>query len=361
MNQPILLTSTLCGIASATTLLASPAEAQIIIEDNIAQQEATPIKIVPGRTSTIHLKNESSISYIKLSDPSKTVYSVNAPVNSGYAKTIFLNQTEKNKFPGQTTHDRPNLYVVAIDEEGNQKNYEFIIDNSPQNDTKISIVSPPTEENKPVNAINTELGLASPYNVLEGLKYKLRKEEISSDSPLIMYVSELISTTLNSDKTLLEAAEEFQVPLSVLAELGRVGLIEETKARKLHAERIQAFGDRETEMVMSPPPKPIPTTRDLVPPPVNISSSLPQNQTVAATNLNIIETDLGSATLEDVKFGLSILRQKNQISEQKARSLELAIKGNLQVNNTATMTEIREIARIGLAFETRLRVRGSIS
>ena len=448
MNQSIFLTSTLCGIASVTTLLASPAEAQIKIEDTIAQQEATPIKIVPGKTSTIHFKDES-ISYIKLSDPSKTVYSVNAPIDSGFAKTIFLNQTEQLKFPGQTTHERPNLYIVAIDKEGNQKNYEFVIDNSPQNETKISIVSPSPAETKPVNAINTELGLANPYDVLEGLKYKLRTEEITSNSPLVVYVSEVVSTTLNSEKTLLEVAEELQVPLSVLTEFGRVGLIEKAKAQKLQVERIQASNEpriavphqsafpeerrslqgsvntervsdehkSETHVVQLPsatsefsssnvnkitPPPPIeiknfsssalsitnnnlkrqitdkdksvsPLVREspgeFNPPHTSIARTKvafqnysPKNpNSLELVNSRVIETDLGSATFEDVKFGLSVLRKKNQISEQKARSLEKAIQGDLKANDPKIMAELRDIARTGLAFKTRLRLLGTIS
>jgi hypothetical protein len=78
-------------------------------------------------------------------------------------------------------------------------------------------------------------------------------------------------------------------------------------------------------------------------------------------NSRVIETDLGFANFEDVKFGLSVLRKKNQISEQKARSLEKAIQGDLKANDPKIMAELRDIARTGLAFKTRLRLLGTIS
>ena len=341
MNKSVLLTSTLCSVA-ATTLLASPAEAQVEITDSVAQQQPIPINIVPGKASAIHFPNSRSISYIILSDRSRIVYSLNAPPNSGEARSIFLRQIEPLSFPGQTTHTQPNLHVVAIDNEGRQSSYEFVIANSSQNDTKIKIVPDEVVETRPVNAINTELGLANPYDVLAGLKYKLNKKELSPDSQLVLYASEAISTTLNSSKTLLEVAGEFQVPLSVLAEFGRVGLMEKAKARRLQARAIPTAIE----------------TKPLNNPTLKVATR-PQIET--EVNQFIIDTDLGAATLDDVKFGLSVLRQRNQISEAKAQSLEKAIQGNLDENNTAMMRQFKKIARIGLAFETRLRLRGTIN
>lgn len=342
MNKSVLLTSTLCGVA-ATTLLASPAEAQVEITDSVAQQQPIPINIVPGKASAIHFPNSRSISYIILSDRSRIVYSLNAPPNSGEARSIFLRQIEPLSFPGQTTHTQPNLHVVAIDNEGRQSSYEFIISNSSQNDTKIKIVPDEVNvETRPVNAINTELGLANPYDVLAGLKYKLKKGELSPDSQLVLYTSEAISTTLNSSKTLLEVAGEFQVPLSVLAEFGRVGLMEKAKARRLQARAHPTAIE----------------TKPLNNPTLKVAR---RPQIEANVNQFIIDTDLGAATLDDVKFGLSVLRQRNQISEAKAQSLEKAIQGNLDEHNTAIMRQFKKIARIGLAFETRLRLRGTIN
>lgn len=343
MDKSTLFTSSFCGVV-VTTLLASPAQAQeaqvATIIDSVAQQNSTPIKIVPGKSSAIHFQNEQSISYLILSDRSKIVYSLNAPPNSGDARSIFLRQIEPLSFPGQTTSSQPNLYVVAIDNRGRQKNYEFVISNSPENKTKINIIPEKIVESKPENVIYTALGAANPYDVLSGLKHKLHKGEISPDSPIVLYANEAITTTLNSEKTLLDVAGEFQVPLSVLAEFGRVGLLEKAKAQRLQANQIRSTIDSKVSQSFE---------------------ETKQSQVNSSIGRHIIDTDLGTATLDDIKFGLAVLRKRNQISEKKSRFLEQAIQKDLAQADETVKAELKSIARIGLAFETRMRLRGTIN
>jgi hypothetical protein len=346
MNKSTLFTSSFCGVV-VTTLLASSAQAQEAqvetIIDSVAQQQPIPINVVSGKASAIHFQNEQSISYLILSDRSKIVYSLNAPPDSGEARSIFLRQIQPLSFPGQTTSSQPNLHVVAIDERGRQKNYEFVISNSPENKTKINIIPEKIVESKPENVIYTALGAANPYDVLSGLKHKLHKGEISPDSPIVLYAHEAITTTLNSEKTLLDVAGEFQVPLSVLAEFGRVGLLEKAKARRLQARQIHS------------------TKVKIVSQPFSETRQSRQSRIYPNNGQQTIDTELGAATLDDFKFGLAVLRKRNQISEEEARSLKQAIQGNLVEQNETVTTEIRKIAKIGLAFETRLRLRGTIN
>ncbi|MDJ0596391.1 MAG: hypothetical protein QNJ72_41520 [Pleurocapsa sp. MO_226.B13] len=234
-NSCVIGVGVCAGLAGA--LLVTPARADVNIPEDIAQKETIPIKIIPGQTSAINFKNDERVSFLILSDRSKIVYSLNAPTDSGQARSIYLRNIEPLDFPGEITSNQPNLFVVAIDELGRQRQYEFVVDNTQQHDSKINII--PEKEKTPknrANVINTELGAATPEDVRIGLKYKLRKGEVSPEDPVALYTSEAIALTLNGQKTLLALAGEFDIPLSVISEFGRTGLAQKAKFRIQSAE-----------------------------------------------------------------------------------------------------------------------------
>ena len=324
------------GIAGAA-LLATPAQADINIPENLAQKEVIPINIVPGQTSAINFENDERVSYLVLSDRSRIVYSLNAPTDSGQARSIFLRNIKPLNFPGEITSTRPNLFVVAIDEQGKQRQYEFVVDNTQQHDSKINIISEPKKTpKKPANVINTELGSATPEDVRIGLKYKLRKGEVSPEDPIALYTSEAIATTFNSPKTLLALAEELDIPLSVLSEFGRTGLAQKAKFR------IQEANQRKANTLKS------------------ARRSLIEEQVDNFT----LDTDLGEANLKDIKFGLSVMLKRETISEQKAQRISKIIqqaKSEARKLSLEERAELRNVGRLGLAFSSRLKILGTIN
>lgn len=322
------------GITGA--LFATPAQADVNIPEDIAQKETIPINIIPGKTSAIHFENDERIHYLNLSDRSRIVYDLNDSPESGQAKSIFLKNIEPLDFPGEITTPQPNLRVIAIDNQGAQKQYEFIVDNSQKHENEISIT--PQKQivpQKPANVINTDLGAATPADVSTGLKYKLRNGEISPDDPLIMYTSEAIALTLNGEQTLLALAQDLEIPLSVLSEFGRTGLAQKTKFRIQEANRKKANA--------------LKTAR----------RSLIKEQ----IDRFVIDTDLGQANLKDIEFGLSVMHKKETITEEKAQRISKLIeqakngRRNLSVEEK---DELQSIGRLGLAFSSRMRIWGTI-
>jgi len=364
-------------IVGATFAL--PAQAGVSIPENEAQAQPIPINIVTGKASAIHFQNNQRISYILLSDRSRVVYSLNAETETGEARSIFLRQIKPLEFPYETTNAKPNLQVVAIDDEGNQKQYEFIIDNSPKNETNISIV-PPIEiaPPAPLNVIHTSLGLANPEDIRLGLKYQLQKGKLNPNDELTFVVAEAIATTINTDQDLLSLAEEYQIPLSALAEMGRLGLIEKARLRKEAAIRAEKAAARRAEEVSLQQ-----EVQALKIQEADFQQEVAANkkteQTISKKVISInptrkvrinqsntpfkVETTLGEANKDDIAFGLSTMKKKNSISEQE--STEIAkiltkIDTGSQIS-VAEKEQLKEVGRLGLAFQTRLRMTGKVS
>jgi len=324
------------GISGA--LIAAPAQADINIPENIAQKESIPISIVPGKSTSINFKNDERISYLILGDRSKIVYSLNAPTETGEARSIFLRNIEGLDFPGETTSANPNLQVVALNSEGEQINYEFVVDNSQEYDSKINITPAKKKKKapkKPKNVVNTELGEATPADIRIGLKYKLRKGEISPDDPITLTTSEAIAQTLNGDKTLLAIAEEWEIPLSVLSEFGKSGLAQKAKFRIKSANKKKANALKKAR------------------------SSLIENK----LNTVQVDTDLGKASLKDIKFGLSVMKKRESVAPEKLERISELINSikNGQSISAADQEELKDVGRLGLAFDARRRILGTIN
>ncbi|MCC0175848.1 hypothetical protein I4641_02480 [Waterburya agarophytonicola K14] len=336
MNKSCIKGIGICAGVAGAFLVVPTAQADTNIPENIAQKEIIPINIIPGQTTAINFENDDRVSYLILSDRSKIIYSLNAPTDSGQAKSIFLRNIKPLDFPGEITSNQPNLFVVAIDDRGRQEQYEFIVDNSQKHDTKINITPEKKEApKKPINVINTELGAATPADVRIGLKYKLRKAEISPNDPIALYTSEAIALTLNSQKNLLALAEELDIPLSVLSEFGRTGLAQKAKFRIQKANRKKA----------------------------NALKAARQSLIEEQSEKFVIDTDLGKANLEDIKFGLSVMQKRETITEQKAQRISKIIKQAMNEKrkfSARDKEELSNVGRLGLAFSSRLRILGTL-
>ena len=317
-------------------LLANPAQADVNIPENVAQREVIPINIIPGQTSAINFENDARISYLILSDRSKIVYSLNAPTDSGQAKSIFLRNIEPLDFPGEIKSEQPNLFVVAIDARGVQRQYEFVVDNDQAHDSKINIIPEKKKaQKKAANVINTELGAATPADIRLGLKYKLRKGEISPEDPIALYTAEALAITLNGNKSLIALAQELDLPLSVLSEFGRTGLAQKAKFRIQKANKAKA----------------------------NALKTARRSLIEETTDNYIIDTDLGEANLQDIAFGLSIMEKRETITEQKAQKISKIIarlKNGKRKISAGERDELSHIGRLGLAFNSRVRIWGAM-
>jgi hypothetical protein len=339
MVKPNLVIGASVTAVGAGALIAAPAGA-INIVDAQAQNKPTVVEITPGQTTAVNFQNQQTISYLKLSDESQTVYSTNAPVESGVAQSVFLTAIEQLDFPGAITSSAPNLFVVAIDKQGRQQQYEFIIKHripgtEGLDDNKINIVPAPIRQPKPSLVIKTDLGDATPDDIRLGLKHKLSQGELASDSTTALLVAEAIAISLNENKPLLAIAKELQIPLALLSELGRTGLAQKAKY----------------QLAKPVPPSSLAQARLLL---------IEENSSID----NEINTTLGTATLQDLEFGMQVMKQKGLIESKDARMVSKVIEQ--AKNQKTTLAEyaknpqakklLSEVGRLGLAFETMQRI-----
>jgi hypothetical protein len=345
VKSNLVIGSSVAALGAGALIAAPPAVAEINIVDAKAQNKPTVVEITPGQTTAVNFQNQQTISYLKLSDESQTVYSTNAPVSSGAAQSVFLTAIEKLDFPGSISSSAPNLFVVAIDKQGRQQQYEFVIKKripgtEGLDDNKINIVSAPVAQPKPSKVIKTDLGDATPDDLRAGLKHKLSQGELASDSTTALLVAEAIAISLNENQPMLAIAEELQIPLALLSELGRTGLAQKAKY----------------QLAKPVPPSSLELARRLL---IEENSRLD----------NEIDTTLGTATLEDLEFGMKVIQEKGLIESEDARMVEKII-GQTK-NQKTTLAQyaknpqvkklLSEVGRLGLAFEARQRILGTLN
>ncbi len=219
------------GISALLLNLPSVSQTQIPtnlseIPSNLAQKQPTIVKVIPGQVSSIHFEDSEFISYVILSDSSRYVYTLNAPTDSGAAKSIFIRRIKPLNFPGEITTNHPNLFIVTNSDGGRTQNqYEFFLEVNTENPTDIVIFRPEIPTPKPSLVIETELGTATIKDIRLGLKIKFHKEKLDPSDPIVLAVGEILALAQNSeDQTLISLAQEYNVPLSFLTELGRIGL-----------------------------------------------------------------------------------------------------------------------------------------
>ena len=215
----------------------SPVAAQtkiIEVEDKIAQTQPTTVSLNQGKATAISFENDEVITFVLLSDQSKNVYTLNAPIESGQAQSIFLRQIKTLKIPGTTTNKNPNLFVVTTNAQGKQKNYQFTINNDSDVDSYQIAIEPelqlPLPKIKLKKTIVTALGEAQPKDIELGLKTNLEKGLLQYDDPVVFAVREYIALTMNGS-SVEQAIQQVDVPLSLLQQLGKIGLQEDARRR----------------------------------------------------------------------------------------------------------------------------------
>ena len=80
-------------------------------------------------------------------------------------------------------------------------------------------------------------------------------------------------------------------------------------------------------------------------------------------NRPVIKTDLGEATVKDINFGLSVMLEREYITDHEAREINeilQQVKANNQNLSEQDTAKIQRVARLGLAFNARLRIFGTL-
>ncbi|MGI0493495.1 hypothetical protein ACN4EG_17065 [Alkalinema pantanalense CENA528] len=126
------LTSVSAALLIALALPVLSVQAQTsayqVIDRATATTRTVQVQVAPGRATSISFsQTDETIAYILLADASRLVYSTDADLETGRAKTVFLRVIQPLHFPGATTTPVTNLVVQTVDSTGQNRLYTFDI------------------------------------------------------------------------------------------------------------------------------------------------------------------------------------------------------------------------------------------
>jgi hypothetical protein len=190
-----------------------------------AYRHTTDVAIFPGRTSLIDFRTDEMIAFVQVSDPEYILYSLNAPIESGQARSILVRLSEGIEFQYLTESATPNLIVTTITRAGESRTYAFDLVRRTglpaAGDTNgIAIVE---QVETAQNAINTRLGPATLDDLEQGLALSIKKRYTAANDPIVRRVRDVLAHARNGG-VLLQLAEANNIPISVLTALGEIAL-----------------------------------------------------------------------------------------------------------------------------------------
>jgi hypothetical protein len=209
-----------------------------VVSQQRARQYASPVRLYPGRSSVIDFSStDEVITYIQLSDISRIVYDINAPIDSGAARTIILRPIQALHIEGSYTAAVPNLVVTTTDPAGHTYTYLFDLYRSPtgfpdQSEASGIAIAPASEvrhiqlanstELTP-NVIHTEAGEATLSDISRGLEVAIAKAYTSPNDPVVAAVKAALSLARNGTP-LRSAVGQVGLDLAILSSLGEIGI-----------------------------------------------------------------------------------------------------------------------------------------
>lgn len=222
--QRVLLSAVLgVVLLSPMALPAMATPAYRTIDRDTAIQNEVDVQVGQGRSTAIDFSQTNEhITYVLLADPSRVVYTANAPIESGQASTLFLRPIEPLEFPGATQTSITNLSIQTIDAAGQQRLYSFNIHHVEQPES-VGIVISPEQLQRPTPEPSPSLDSLDPDMIERGLAFAIEQGYTSADDPIVPAVREMLVLVRDGHLTLTEAAHSMGVPNSVLVALNHLG------------------------------------------------------------------------------------------------------------------------------------------
>jgi hypothetical protein len=190
---------------------------------DIAINSAIDILVYPGRASAIDFSStDEALAYVLIADPSKVVFSTDAQLASGQAKTVFLRPIQALNFPGATTATITNLSIKTVDSKGKQRLYNFNIVPTNKEPEHLGIrIAPVTPRMSPT--VNVDRGRApTASDVEKGLLIAIQKGYTAANDPVVYSVRQFLALVRNQNLSAVDAAARTGVDLSVIVELSRI-------------------------------------------------------------------------------------------------------------------------------------------
>ena len=219
--SPALLNFTILG---TVTIGQAQTPALRIVGRDSATNATTNLQVWSGRASVIDFTQTGEIiTYIRLADPSKAVFSTDAELETNQAQMIFVQPIEPLQFPGATTTQITNLFVKTHSREGVERLYTFnIVHSSGQptnNGIAISTVTPGHEQSLLVANNQT----ATISDIERGLDMAIRRGYTTPNDPVVFKVREFLALARNGT-AITKAAERTNLSMSVVLSLGQLGM-----------------------------------------------------------------------------------------------------------------------------------------
>lgn len=210
----------LISLASPLLPVQAQTSAYQVVDRNRATTSAVQVQVVSGRATPISFsQTDETITYILLADASRLVYSTDAELETGRAKTVFLRVIEPLRFPGATTAPVTNLMVQTVDAAGQNRLYTFdIVHSSNPRYVGVQILPAITRSQaSPVGNLNL-----TPGNIQTGLGIAIMRGYTSIDDPVVAKVRRLLELMQNENMTVSEVAYSVGIPLEILTELVQI-------------------------------------------------------------------------------------------------------------------------------------------
>ena len=214
-------TALLIGLVSPGLSVQAQTSAYRVVDRNRATTSAVQVQVAPGRATSISFSQiDETIAYILLADTSQVVYSTDAELETGRAKTIFLRVIQPLRFPGATTASVTNLMVQTVDARGQNRLYTFdIVHSSDPRYVGVQIL-PAIARSQPSPVVNN-LSI-TPDRIQTGLSIAIMRGYTSIDDPVVAKVRQLLELVRAENLTVSEAAQSVGIPLDVLESLARL-------------------------------------------------------------------------------------------------------------------------------------------
>lgn len=213
-------TALLIGLVSPGLPVQAQMSAYQIVDRTRATTSAVQVQVALGRATSISFsQTDETIAYILLADASRVVYSTDAELETGQAKTVFLRVIQPLRFPGATTAPVTNLMLQTVDARGQNRLYTFdIVHSSSPRYVGVQILPAIARSQlSPVGNLNL-----TPDRIQTGLSIAIMRGYTAIDDPVVSKVRQLLQMMRTENMTISEAAQSVGIPLDVLAELGRL-------------------------------------------------------------------------------------------------------------------------------------------
>ncbi|WP_155834871.1 hypothetical protein [Leptolyngbya sp. PCC 6406] len=197
--------------------LVQPAQASAY--QTIPQDQATSswldLVLGPGRSTALDFNLvQERIVFVNLADPSRTVFTSNAPIDSGNATTLFLTPIQPLAFPGATTNVVTTLQVQTLDPQGQLRLYSFNVRHQNRAAPYAAVRITPVSPSRPP----TQTAIPTAQTLAQGLAIAIERGIVTPQDPLVATLEALIHQEL-SGSDLRAAAQAQGVPWDVLVAL----------------------------------------------------------------------------------------------------------------------------------------------